>query len=305
MDIDELSGGISTLFGAERDIGIDGRERPHSRLTAEYGLDFSYLETHIPEGWSAHPDSRVCMEGDERLDALVQNMAVPNQLFEAGLRLFADSMVAYHEQSERTGPLRYYPPIILTFWSAFETFVRELSIRFVVMARDIPIEISDFLLERQRNVDKNGNVKTSTKYQSALDRYRVLLRYAYDYKMDRGSRVWQQLESANDLRDYYTHLDVTMPRKITSKELSQFMESVLLGIIWPSSQLGKTLLLGVYYLYADWFWLSENAKEFTEQPPLIGFDASKRYAIPANFSNVDRDRFPNSEELHARFNNLR
>jgi len=177
--------------------------------------------------------------------ALARNNDVPDRLFEAGLRLFADSILAYAPLKERTGRLRFYPPMVLIFWSAFETFARFSSLMMINTVEQVPREVSNFLLETETLLARGGKVETVTKFRPILDRYEYLLLYGYGYKIDRGSVHWQRLEKAKELREYYAHLDVKESRSISSLEVLAFMEAVLLGIIWPSSELKRTQLLGV------------------------------------------------------------
>lgn len=306
MDADELDAlreEIDYLFNPEpEDFERPTRDYPHERLERLYGLDLSYLKT-VAYGWegsSIHPSSRIGRIEDWLL-ALIRNNDVPFRLFEAGLRLYADSILAYALKKERTGELRYYPPVILIFWSAFETFVRFSSEMMLHTVKDVPGEVANFLRETETSF-RDGKIRTFQKFQPVLDRYAALLLYGYRYKVDRGSRHWQRLEKAKELRDYYTHLDVKESRSLSSTQVLDFMEAVLLGIIWPSSELKRTQLLRIYGLYWVWDTLRQKAEEFTEQP----FFKERRWAnervlqFYCPFVDVDTSRFPNSEEEIAR-----
>jgi hypothetical protein len=80
------------------------------------------------------------------------------------------------------------------------------------------------------------------------------------------------------------------------------MEVILLAIIWPSSELKRTQLLGVYGLYWIWDALREKAEDFTEQPFFKNwlFANETRVGFYCPFTNVDNSRFPNSQEELAR-----
>ena len=246
-----------------------------------------------------HRYTRVIPNTEERIHTLTANADVPYRLFEAALHLFGDSIIAYNDKKERKGEIRYYPPVILTFWSGFETFVRYSSELMLLTAKDVPEAISNYLREREIFVDRKGNVDTRTRYQAVLDRYAVLLRYGYNLAVERGHEYWQDLEQAKDLRDYYTHLDINIPRAVTSSEVLQFMELVMLGIIWPSSLLQRTLLLEIYRLYDIWARLQKLANEYTEQPFFKDWPRGGPYQYHLNFENVDTNRFPNLEEEKA------
>ncbi|WP_191625227.1 hypothetical protein [Pseudomonas fluorescens] len=204
--------------------------------------------------------------------------------------------MTYYGFDNRKGELRYYPPVVLTFWSGFETFVRRVSELMIATVRDLPAPVIDYLQERETIVRSDGKITRRTCHRPVLDRYAVLLTYGYRWTPDRGSKFWQGLVAANTLRNYYTHLDVTDPRAITSAEALQFMESILLGIIWPSSKLQRTLMLGVYRVYELWELLHQSAEQFTEQPSFLDWHLRKEYLFHCNFENVNIDNFPNAEE---------
>lgn len=300
MDIEDLRSELLGLFNPEPDDygGPPRGDIPHPRLEKEHGLDLTYLETFTFkwEGASHHPRTRLCQPDESRIRPLIHNLDVPSRLFEAGLRLFGDSVLAYHELKKRTGQLRYYPPVILTFWSGFETFVRHTSELMIVTALNVPELVGRYLRDEERFVNKKGDIETKPRYQSVLDRYFILLRYGYGYHMDRGSRHWQRLEEARKLRDYYTHLDVNDPRSISTDEVLNFMEAVLLGIIWPSVEIRRTQLLGIYHLYWMWDALRKLASPFTEKPFFKDWPLDGPLTIYCPFENVDAKRFPNSDE---------
>ena len=71
------------------------------------------------------------------------------------------------------------------------------------------------------------------------------------YKVDRGNKYWQALERTRDLRDYYTHIDATNSRALSSEDVIDYLETVMLGIIWPSAEVERTLQLGIFDSYWD------------------------------------------------------
>lgn len=300
MDIEDLRADLEELFNPEPDGdgGPPTRDIPHPRLEKEHGLDLSYLETpgFAWEGSTIHPHTRHCPPDEPRLPPLIRNVDVPSRLLEAGLRLFGDSILAYHDQKKRKGELRYYPPAILTFWSGFETFVRHTSELMLITVQNVPQAVGSFLHDEETFVDRKGNISTRTRYQSVLDRYVVLLRYGYRHHVDRGSKHWQRLEQARTLRDYYTHLDVNDPRSISSEQVLDFMEAVLLGIIWPSAEMKRTQLLGIHNLYWTWDALRKLAEPFTEQPLFKDWPTDGALTIYCPFEGVDVGRFPSSQE---------
>lgn len=294
MDISELKEEIENLFIIEPDEdGFIPREYPPQRLKQFHKLDFAYMDDFNWEGSTIHRYTRVIPAEEERIHLLTANADMPYRLFEAALRLFGDSIIAYHDKQERRGDIRFYPSVILTFWSGFETFVRYSSELMLLTVKDIPEAIANYLREREIFIDKKGKIETRTKYQAVLDRYAILLLYGYSFSVDKGNKYWQELEKAKELRDYYTHLDINIPRAVTSHEILSFMEAVMMGIIWPSSALQRTLLLEIYRLYCNWVRLRELATEYTEQPFFKDWPLQGPYQYHCNFENVDPSRFPN------------
>ncbi|OHE60337.1 MAG: hypothetical protein A2Z47_12680 [Thermodesulfovibrio sp. RBG_19FT_COMBO_42_12] len=297
MDIEEFEEGINSLLHPEPDEdGFVPREFPNERLFKVYGLNFDYMKDIYWEGSSVHRYTRLCPEGEDSLHVLTRNSDVPTRLFEAGFNLFKDSVIAYHDKKDKRGDIRFYPSIVLTFWSGFETFVRYSSELLLVTVLNIPYEVAIFLQEKERFLDNRGIIKEKPRYQPVLERYAVFLKYAYNFTVDRGCKFWQQLEKAKDIRDYYTHLDVRDPKAISVNEVLNFMEAILLGIIWPSSELQRTLMLCIYYLYDIWAYLNEHKEEYMERPFFMDWHFNERYMFHCNFENVNTRRFPNTDE---------
>ena len=188
MDIEDLQAELEELFNPGLDE--DGLPEmmgdfPNPRLENEHGLDLSYL-TLIREGSSIHPHTRFNTTDEPLIPPLFRNSDVPFSLFTAGLRLFGDSILAYHGQTKRSGYLHYHPPVILTFWSGFETFVRYTSELMLFTVRNVPPVVASFLREEVISFNRNkSDFSTRIQYQSVLDRYVVLLRYGYGYRVNR------------------------------------------------------------------------------------------------------------------------
>jgi hypothetical protein len=293
MPNNELSGEIWCLFNPDSDEdGEMPREFPHSRIVNHHKLDVSYMKTFAPEGTTTHQYSRKCSAEDIELHAVDRNMDVPLRLFLASLRLFGDSILEYDGLEKRVSDLRYYPPVILTFWSGFEAFVRYTSELLVITVLDIPDAVKNYLREQEVVIDDKGEVRTITRHYSVLNRYSLLLRYGYNLKANKGSTYWQNLRKAQELRDYYTHVGIRESRAITSAEVIQYLEDVLMGIIAPSCLLQRTLLLNMYSLYSTWVKLSSLCDEYTEQPFFHDKPFNEGYLFHCNFENVDAERFP-------------
>jgi len=297
QDLEQLRGELHCVFhpGREED-GLSLREYPHRRLKEQHKLDFTYMESFSYEHDCIHRYNRVCPVGDRRIDILTRNLDVPISLFRSALQLYGDSLLEYHEKTERKGRLHYYPPVILTFWSGFETFLRLSSERLLTTVPSIPKEIAAFLGDEESWVDGKGDVCTRPRFQSALQRYAVFLKHGYKLQIDRGACYWQRLEKARKLRDYYTHLDIEKPRVLSSEDVLTFMESVLLGILWPSSLLQRSLLLGVFDLYETWATLRDRTRPYVEQPFFIDWHLGDARMFHCNFEGVDTAKYPNMDE---------
>lgn len=301
MDIEEFEVEINYLFHPEPDEdGIVHPEYPNQRLLKTHGLDFKYMQDMRYEGSSMHKYTRRCSANEESVHVLTRNSDVSMRLFLAGLNLFKDSVLAYHDAKEKKGDIRFYPSIVLTFWSGFETFLRYSSELFLVTVPNVPSEVANYLREKESYINNRGVIKTRNRYQPILDRYAVFLKHAYNFDVDRSCKFWQKLEKAKGLRDYYTHLEVRDPKATSSREVLDYMEAVLLGIIWPSSELQRTLLLNIYYLYDIWTYLYEHQEEHIEQPFFKDWPIREQYMFHCNFENVDIDKFPNSDEERHR-----
>jgi hypothetical protein len=248
MHYDDVAAEIESIFNPEPDEDGHYREWPQKRLKDHHGLDFTYMEDWLWEGATSHPNTRLWPEKEPGGDELTRSMDVGRRLFYAALRVFGDSILTYATEDEKRNPseLRYYPPVVLTFWSGFEGFVRHSSELMIHTSKDLPVAVPDYLRDEVTAVGRKGSIGKETKYRPVLDRCAVLLQYGMEYKADRGSMYWQALERAKDLRDYYTHIDAMNSRALSSDDVFDFLETVLLGIIWPSSDVERTLQLGIF-----------------------------------------------------------
>jgi hypothetical protein len=302
----ELAGEIDYLFNPESDEdGFMPREYPHTRIVDYHKLDISYMNTVLWEGATSHPYTRSCSEDDTQLHDLDRNLGVAESLFLSGLRLFGNSIIEYYGKEKRKGDLKYYPSVIMTFWSGFEAFVRYTSELMLITVRDIPDAVRDCLLEQETVIDDKGKINIRVRNQPILKRYAVLLRYGYNFKVLKGDvradEYWRKLEKAKtDLRDYYTHLGMDKCKAISSDDVLDFMETVMLAIIRPSCELKRTLFLGIYRLYDIWARLMEMQEEvYVEQPFFKDIPFDEGYLFHCNFENVDASRFPNMRERNS------
>jgi hypothetical protein len=304
MHYDDLAAEIESIFNPEPDEDGHRREWPQKRLMDHHSLDFDYMEDWIWEGATSHPNTRLWPKKEPGGDELTRSMDVGRRLFYAALRVLGDSILTYATENEKRNPseLRYYPPVILTFWSGFESFVRHSSELMIHTSKDLPPAVADYLRDEVTVVGRKGSIEKETKCRPVLERYTVLLQYGMGYKVDRGSIYWQALDRARDLRNYYTHIDAMNSRALPSDDVFDFLETVMLGIIWPSSEVKRTLQLGIFDLYWMWDQLRNLAHTVlpdghTEQPFFHGWKLEgKPHLFYCPFTNVDNVKFPNSDE---------
>jgi hypothetical protein len=304
---DDLAADIDGIFNPEPDEDREPREFPHKRLIDKYGFDFKFMETFAWEGATMHPNTRTWPEGEPGGDDLTRSMDVPGRLFLSGLRVFADSILVYSTSKDKPSELRFYPPVVLTFWSAFEAFVRHSSELMIHTSKDLPSPIADYLRDETTTVNNRGVIGRERRYRAVLDRYAVLLQYGFNHKIDRGNKHWQALEGAKDLRDYYTHIDAMNSRSISSDQVLNYMEAVMLGIIWPSAEVQRTILLRIHDLYWTWAQLVDLARDHLpkghiEQPFFHAWRLDQQtHLFYCPFTSVDEERFPNSDQQMARW----
>jgi hypothetical protein len=308
MNHDDLAAEIDNIFDPEPDDDQPHRELAHRRLSQVYGFDFKFMETWIWEGATSHPNTRLWPAGEPGGDELTRNMDVPDRLFMSALRVFADSILTYSARKKEPNRLRFYPPVILTFWSGFEAFVRHTSELMIHTSKDLPAPIAEYLRDEITTVNQKGVITQETRYRPVLDRYAVLLQYGFNYKIDRGNRHWQALQKAKDLRDYYTHIDAMNSRSISSDEVLEYLESAMLGIIWPSAEVQRTIMLGIHHLYYTWVQLVDLAREhlpngYCEQPFFHAWHLTgEAYQFYCPFTNVDEEKFSNTKQEMAKWN---
>lgn len=279
--MDDLVSGVLRIV-LPRSLGCDEIEFPCPDLLKVHGLDAeAYLRANgdIHEGDSWHSHHRVRAD-NHTLEVLGKSMWIQTDLIHAALLLFAQSIVEYEPNKKRIGPFHYYPPAVLTFWAGFESFVRFASTMMVETVRDVPDDVANFLLEKNR-------------YHPVLDRYAKLLEYGYGYKPDKGAEWWQRLKQSGELRDHFTHIRTDTPRGITTEEVLTFFEAVVIGLIKPSVDLQRSLALGQYRIYNAIRLLRCQGKSYTEQPRLLDWRMSGGpFCFHCNFANVDDERFP-------------
>ncbi len=127
---EELEAQIYSIFHPEPVNGNEGPEfyemPPLPRLKDEYGISASYWKPH-EYGSSSRLMRRAAAKHDEEIAEVVRAQQVPRELFFGTLRLFADAILAYQGQEERSGPYRFYPAILVSAWASFGDSVTTVS----------------------------------------------------------------------------------------------------------------------------------------------------------------------------------
>ncbi len=294
-DTEQLHGEIYSIFYPEPTVGNEGFEfhetPPLKKLNIEHSLDTSYWRPH--EYGSLSESMRRTDIDDAQLGTIVASQPVPFELFLGTLRLFGDSILTYHKAAERHGPYRFYPAILMTAWASFEAFVRIYSELFVKTVASLPLTVKLALLEKEERLDNKGNVETLRKSRPPLDRYWLLLKYGYGVEFDKGSRIWQMGDAAQKKRNGLVHYEIDALPSVTTSELWGHLESILLLLIGPSAQIGKTVMPDQYELYAILDSLHPLIEEFEEKPGHKGHQIeSTAVCFPCPFQNVDETKYP-------------
>ena len=295
LDADELREEIYSIFHPEPVVGSEGEEwyerLPDERLRKEYSLDASYWREF--EYGSTSALMRRATKSDQETASIVRAQQVPRELFMGTLRLFGDSLLAYHGESERSGPYRFYPGILVSAWASFEAFVRIYSELFVKSAKELPTPAAEALLEKAQVVDDQGKVQTKFSPRPLLHRYWWLLKFGYGCEYDRGSRIWQLGKAAIDKRNELVHYKFSEMPSLKTTELWQHLEAIFLLLIGPSCQIRKTVFPDLYGLYGTLIDLRPLIEEFEEAPLLKGFALDLDSVIfPCPFDNVNETDFP-------------
>jgi hypothetical protein len=238
---------------------------PHRRLSSVHGLDTSYFRDPFDLKGDGAFERLLDDESDQLHDTL-QSASVPMSLFTAAVQLFGDSLIEYHGRKKRWDVYRFYPPILMTAWAAFEAWVRISSEILVAVVPKLPRAVTDALLERREIVDDSGKVKIKRDSKPVLTRYWLLLKYGCNLNYDRSSAIWQAGDRIRTVRDSLVHYDVRGAPSLTASELWKHMEAVLLLSIEPSTKLGRTLFRPQFDLYATLAGLQPLITEFEERP---------------------------------------
>ncbi len=294
-DLEELEGRIHAIFHPEPVVGNEGLEfyemPPLPRLKKEYGLDTSYWKPY--EYGSMSSLMRRAVSPDDPLSDVVKAQQVPRALFFGTLRLFADSIVAHHGEKERSGPYRFYPAILASAWASFEAYVRIYSELLARTVKSLPVPVEEGLLEVEAFLDDQGRIQKRRKPQPLLGRYRWLLKFGYGCDYDRGSRIWQMGEAALRARHELVHYEIRGMPSLKANQLWEHLEAILLLLIGPSAQIGRSVVPDLYELYGVLCELQPLLEEYEEMPNFKYFEMELGGVMfPCPFDGVDDAVFP-------------
>lgn len=290
MDLESLKSKISAVLRPERDDEDPRFDFPHPRLSTVHGLDTSYFFGPVhPAGDRRY--ERLLNDESDPLHVALQSITVPASLFMAGVQLFGDSLLEYHGRDQRWDVYRFYPPILMTVWGAFEAWVRLASEVFVSVSKELPIEVADALLERRSFVDDSGNIKTKRESRPVLTRYRLLLKYGFDHEYSPQSAIWSAANETRNVRDSLVHYKAPEAPALTASKTWKHIESLLLLLIEPSTIVGRTLFASQFDVYSALAAMLPLISEFEERPFHKGWPKTSAI-FDCPFNGVDEARYP-------------
>jgi hypothetical protein len=234
---------------------------------------------------------------EDHIGSVLQAQQVPFELFMGTLRLFGDSIIAYHGEEGRTGPYRFYPAILMSAWASFEAFVRVYSELLVKTKPSLPQAVRCTLLEREQRLHRSGKIENRRKLSPLLDRFWWLLKFGHEVEYDRGSRIWQMGEAALRKRNILVHYEISDLPSVEATELWRLVEAILLLLIGPSAAIGVSIMPDQYELYGMLARLQEFVEQFEERP----FFKDRQLRVesvmfPCPFRGVDEVRYPSANK---------
>lgn len=291
MHVDDLKNEIKSILHPEPNEEGDMRwDAPHPRLASVHGLDTSYFRgPSDPKGDGVF--QRLLHDDSDPLHNTLQSITVPFSLLTASLQLFGDSLIEYHERQRRWDLYRFYPPILITAWSAFEAWLRIHSEILAAVVPTLPKPVRDALLEVRNVVEKNGQIEERPDRKPVLDRFWLLLKYGCSLEFDRGGRVWQAGTKLERVRNSLVHYDVSKAPSLTAAEVWGHLEAVMLLLIAPSTLARRTLLSQQFDHYSTLVQLHSLISEFEERPLHKGW-ARDAVVFDCPFDGGDETKYP-------------
>lgn len=291
MNIDDLKYQIESILHPEPDE--DGQNYwafPHKRLSSVHGLDISYFRGPLDiKGDGVF--ERLLNDDADPLHDTIQCITVPSSLLMASFHLFADSLIEYHDRERRWDLYRFYPSILMTVWSAFEAWLRISSEILVAAVTTLPRPVKEALLEVRQVVRKNGQIKDHTDRRSVLERYWLLLKYGCNLEFDRGNPVWQAANKVVTARDSLVHYNASNAVSLTASQVWEYIESVLMLFIAPSTLARRTLFIHQFDYYGILAELHSLISEFEERPLHKGWPRGAMI-IHCPFDGIDETKYP-------------
>jgi len=291
MDTEDLKHQIEAILNPEPDE--DGQNYyafPHKRLSTVHGLDTSYFRGQLDiDGDGAF--ERLLDDETDPLHETIQCITVPTSLIMASFKLFADSLIEYHDREQRWDLYRYYPSILMTVWSAFEAWLRITSEVLVSTVPTLPQPVKEALLEVRQVVRKNGQIKDHIDRRSVLERYWLLLKYGCNIEFDRGGPVWQGANKVVTARDSLVHYNASNAVSLTASQVWESLESVMLLFIAPSTLARRTLFIHQFDYYETLTELHPLISEFEERPLHKGWPRGASI-IHCPFDGIDETKYP-------------
>lgn len=290
MEIEDLKCELDSILHPEADA--DDRllwVGPHPRLSSVHGLDTSYFRgPYDLKGDSIF--TRLLSDESDPLHNTLESASVPLSLFTAALELFGDSLVEYHHLKKRWGVYRFYPSILMTAWAAFESWLRISSEILVAVAPKLPGVIKDALLEKREIIDDSGKFTMRRDSRPVLMRYWLLLKYGCNLEWDRGGLVWQTAERTRTVRDSLVHYHVQKAPALTSSDIWNHMEAVLMLFIAPSTTIRRTLFGPQFDLYSMLAALEPLIAQFEERPFHKDWPKDAKF-FDCPFDGVDENKY--------------
>jgi hypothetical protein len=280
---------------------------PHPRLQSVWQLDASYWS---PQEFSTGSRrNRLIKRPQDPLSEPIESLTVPWSLFWSALQLFGQSLTAYSDQSDSdvqrgSGPFRYFPSILMTYWAGFEALIRFQSECLVQMVPSLAPAAKLALLEREEVVDDRGVIKQRSRRRPVLERYWLLLKCGYRCEFDRGSSVWQSAVAANRDRDQLVHYEVAGRPTLTCETLLRHMEAITLLLIAPSVQIGRSVYSRQFDAYDAIAEMQPLVVPFEERPLYRGWPGG-HVLIPCTFDGVDEAQYPMGGSLDPEQTSLR
>lgn len=157
------------------------------------------------------------------------------------------------------------------------------------------MKVRGALLEMRQVIDKNGTIKDRRDNKPVLERYWLLLKYGCNLELDRGSRVWQDGRAVEKARNMLVHYNISKAPSLTTSQVWEYLEAVMLLFITPSVLTKRTLLSQQFDLYSILVRLYPLISKF-EEKPLHKECRPTALIFNCPFDGIDEVRYPHSRK---------